>query len=386
MTPEARVAAAIEVLDDWLSGTAIEPALKGWSRRNRYAGSSDRAAIRDWVFSAIRRKRMAAAHGGGESGRALMIGMCRLLHADPDRIFTGEGYGPPPLSDTERAGTLPSDLAPAVLADWPDWLWADTVAVLGKRVMDQLELMKLQAPVILRVNLARTTREDAAAALLLDDIETAQHDLSPAALTVTTNTRRVSQSEAYRSGLVELQDAASQAVVDFADPRPGETVLDYCAGGGGKTLAIAARTGARVTAHDANPGRMADLPERAKRAQADVRIVTDPSGVFDLVFCDVPCSGSGSWRRDPAGKWRLTPDDLARLNRTQAEILDKATGCVAPKGRLAYATCSILPAENADQIAGFLIRNPDWEMLRSHQFTPLDGGDGFFIAVLARKS
>jgi len=178
-----------------------------------------------------------------------------------------------------------------------------------------------------------------------------------------------------------LQDASSQGVVAALGVGPGQRVLDYCAGGGGKTLALAA-LGAQVDAHDANPQRMAGLPARAARAGAAVRIVARPLPPYDLVVMDVPCSGSGSWRRDPQGKWALQADRLAALLATQAGILD---GCAAWGTRLAYATCSLLRNENEGQIAGFLARHPGWHVLFERRFSPLQGGDGFFVALLAQS-
>jgi 16S rRNA (cytosine967-C5)-methyltransferase len=168
----------------------------------------------------------------------------------------------------------------------------------------------------------------------------------------------------------------------------GARVLDYCAGGGGKTLAMGARLSLRLFAHDAEPRRMRDLPERAGRADISVRIL-DRDGVahaapFDLVLADAPCSGSGSWRRDPEGKWRLTEARLAELCALQAQILDRCADLVAPGGRLAYATCSLLDVENRTQITRFLARSHGWRRDSELRLTPLQGGDGFYLAVLAR--
>jgi 16S rRNA (cytosine967-C5)-methyltransferase len=176
-------------------------------------------------------------------------------------------------------------------------------------------------------------------------------------------------------------------VVQALPLQPGMSVLDYCAGGGGKTLALAARLRGPVSAHDANPGRMRDLPERAGRAGARVRLVEKPArhAPFDLVLADAPCSGSGSWRRDPEGKWRLTPETLARLQETQAAILDRAAQMVRAGGWLAYATCSMLLRENRGQVDAFLARHDGWRLQQDHAFTPVQGGDGFYLALLQRS-
>jgi 16S rRNA (cytosine967-C5)-methyltransferase len=204
------------------------------------------------------------------------------------------------------------------------------------------------------------------------------------ALRVAEGATRIDRSAAYADGTIELQDAASQAVVLALPLAPGMRVLDFCAGGGGKTLAIAARTGAAVSAHDAHPARMRDLPARAARAGARVQIAGRPGPGFDLVLADAPCSGSGSWRRDPAGKWRLTADGLAATLDLQAQVLDQAAACVAPGGWLAYATCSVLWAENDGQAARFAARSPGWTAGPAQAWSPLAGHDGFFLSLFRR--
>jgi 16S rRNA (cytosine967-C5)-methyltransferase len=183
-----------------------------------------------------------------------------------------------------------------------------------------------------------------------------------------------------------LQDASSQAVVDALPLADGCRVLDHCAGGGGKTLAMAARARLVLFAHDANPERMADLPERARRAGTAVTITANPEAEapFDLVLVDAPCSGSGSWRRDPQGKWALTPERLETVRREQAAILQRVAPMVRPGGWIGYATCSLLQSENQEQIATFLAVAPGWTRATERVFTPLDGGDGFYLATLRR--
>jgi len=387
MTPAARVAAAIEVLDAWLGGAALERALTNWARAHRFAGSKDRAAIRDHVFDAARCRRSCAALGGAETGRGLMIGALREAGVPLGEVFSGEGYAPAPLAPGEGAGAAWADLPEAVRFDCPDWLEAPLRASLGADFAPVMEALRHRAPVFLRVNLAKGAREAAKAALAAEGIETQPHPLSATALEVRAGARRVQASAAYREGLVELQDAASQAVVDLLPVAPGARVLDFCAGGGGKALALAAR-GARVTAHDADPGRMSDLPARAARAGAGIAVLAPgerPAAAgYDLVLADAPCSGSGAWRRSPEGKWRLTPVKLDELRAIQASILDEITAFIAPGGGLAYATCSLIEAENGDQIAAFLSRHPGWRVSAERRFTPRDGGDGFYVAHLTR--
>lgn len=394
MTPAARLSAGIEILDALAvgleDGQAVEKTLTGWARRNRYAGSGDRAAIRDLVFDILRRKRSCAASGGGNSGRALVLGYLRQSGQEPADFFTGETYAPAPLSRAERAFSPQlSTLPMPVRLDHPDWMTADLTQSLGPDYAEVMHVLRRRAPVFLRVNTARTSLEKARQSLARDEIATRPVPLAGTALEVLEKPRRVAQSHAYRHGLVELQDAASQAVVLALDLPDTGRILDYCAGGGGKSLAMKALSRAEVFAHDIAPQRMCDLPARARRA--GVRIAhlpheqLDNVAPFDLVLCDAPCSGSGAWRRAPAGKWSLTPERLADYVKTQAEILDRASALVAREGTLAYATCSLFKRENLFQAAEFANRNPSFSMQYQRFFTPLEGGDGMFIALFKRK-
>ena len=387
MTPAARVAAASGILDQVLEGQSAEQSLTNWARQSRFAGSGDRAAVRDLVFDALRRQRSLAWVGGCLSGRGLMIGRIRYDGEALSNIFTGEGHAPAALSAEEEVPTPSLEGAPdPVRLDCPDWFWPEIEGSLGEDTERILTCLQGRAPVHLRVNTSRTSVDGAIRSLGQDDIAVETVPLSPTALLVTENPRRVHSSAAYLEGLVELQDAASQAVVDVLLPfAKGATVLDYCAGGGGKALHLAAGGAARVVAHDADPRRMRDIPARAKRAGLRVEISEAAHGEFDCVLIDVPCSGSGAWRRQPEAKWRLTPERLANLNATQDAILETAKKHVAPGGILAYATCSLLSVENDVRVDTFLSQNADWsEVVRRH-FTPLDGGDGFFVAALQKE-
>jgi 16S rRNA (cytosine967-C5)-methyltransferase len=382
MTPAARLSTAMDVLDRILAGGPVEMVLTNWGRGNRYAGSGDRAAIRDLVFDALRCKRSFAAHGGGMTGRGLILGGLRAAGQATD-IFSGEGYAPAPVTEAD-AGHAPD--AGAAALDCPDWLYPLFQTSLGQDTTAVLRAMQRRAPVFLRVNTARGDMDQALQALADDGIVAEPVDDVRNALQVTANARKIQNGAAYVSGLVELQDLSSQAVIDTLPLRHGMRVLDYCAGGGGKTLALAAALGGPVDAQDADPRRMADLPERAKRAGARVQIIDQPKGRYDLVLADAPCSGSGSWRRDPQGKWALTPARLADLIALQAAVLDAACRHVGPNGMLAYVTCSLLQCENQAQVTAFLARHAGWQVSHTQAWTPISGGDGFFLAILARKA
>jgi 16S rRNA (cytosine967-C5)-methyltransferase len=394
MTPAARVQTAVELLDRVLAGEAAERVLTAWARANRFAGSGDRSAIRDLVYDALRRRRSRAVRGGTDTGRGLMLG--QLVESggtphDADRLFDGSRHGPPPLTDAERAYlATPPVLSAADAADLPDWVQVELARDWGTDAPVIADALRHRAPVFLRVNLARTTREAVAGRLAAEGIATHPHPMVDTALQVTDGARRVQASEAYGSGLVEVQDVASQAVVAELPLHPGMRVLDYCAGGGGKALAILGRCpGAVVTAHDADPARMADLPARAARAGVEIpRIATADLpcvGLFDLVLCDAPCSGSGAWRRAPEARWRLTPEGLSRITAMQDRVLAAASRLVAPDGLLAYATCSLFEAENGARIAAFLAAFPGWQLGTARRWSPLDGGDGFYLACLSRR-
>ncbi|MDF1621579.1 RsmB/NOP family class I SAM-dependent RNA methyltransferase [Pseudothioclava nitratireducens] len=386
MTPAARLSAAIDILDQIRAGGPAEQVLTNWARGNRFAGSGDRAAIRDLVFDALRCWRSFAALGGAETGRGMMLGALRARGVDPSTLFTGARFAPAPLSAAESAaGHDPGPQARARM-DWPDWLIPQLEESLGEDFAAVSLLMQARAPGFLRINHARTDRAGAIAALAAEGIVAAPHPLAETALEVQDGARRVQRSKAYETGLVELQDAASQAAVEDLPLVPGLRVLDYCAGGGGKALAMAAACPeARISAHDIDAGRMRDLAPRAARAGARIETCApgQARGVYDLVLVDAPCSGSGTWRRTPEAKWRLTPERLAELCALQADILTRASDHVAPGGRLAYMTCSLLRAENEDRIAAFSAQG-GWRIESQRRLGPLAGGDGFFVTVLKK--
>ena len=388
MTPAARIQAVIEVLDRIGAGAPAEAALTNWARGARYAGSSDRAAVRSHVFDVLRQRASAAAYGGGTGGRALMIGYLRRAHAPLGELFQGRVYGPQPLSlaERERLAVQP-DLTPSARLDMPAWLIPELERSLGPAMAHYCALSRQRAPVFLRANLARTSRERVIADLGACGIEAVAHPLSPSAVELSGNPRGLRGLALFENGEVELQDAASQAVVDLLGVGPRLRVLDFCAGGGGKALAMAAR-GARVFAHDAVPARMADLVARAARAKARIEVLAPGTaalhGPYDLVLVDAPCSGSGAWRRSPEGKWSLTQSRLSEFQDRQLAILGEAAKFVAQAGVLAYATCSVLGSENEDQIERFTERHQGWRCIVQRRLGLDAGGDGFFTAHLTR--
>jgi 16S rRNA (cytosine967-C5)-methyltransferase len=385
MTPGARIASVIEILHDMNDGLAAEQALTRWARRSRFAGSKDRAAIRDHVFDVLRCRSSAAHYGKAATPRALMVGLLHMQGADLAALFCGDGHAPAPLNPAELTfPASPDDTA----TRWnlPEWLMPQFTASLGSTAEATALALQGRAPVVLRVNLARTNISAAVGQLNAAGISTAPNALCATALTVTEGARKIRNSAPYLEGMVELQDAASQAVA--AALPSGGRVLDYCAGGGGKALAIAADRTRQVCAHDIDPRRMSDLPQRAERAGVVINQVATADllsdAPYDVVLCDAPCSGSGAWRRSPEGKWTLTQARLEELTALQDRILEAAAALTAANGTLAYATCSVLRAENEDRVAAFLAHHTGWIRTFEQRFDVSAEGDGFYTAHLMR--
>lgn len=403
MTPSARLSAAIAVLDHILAGQTAEHALTQWGRASRFAGSGDRHAVRDLVFDALRCKRSFAALGGGMTGRGLILGGLRAGGAQADHIdtlFCGQGHAPHAIGPADDARTPQG----AEALDLPDWIMPDLARSLPN-VPEFAAALTARAPVFLRVNQAKATVSSLIQELAEQGVAARPVNNLKNALQVIEGARKLQSTDAISEGRAELQDASSQAVIAALELPKSGRILDFCAGGGGKILNIASQLhdvkDIKLFAYDANPRRMVDLLPRAAKANASVQVLdclpensnfNANSDGYDLILTDVPCSGSGSWRRDPQGKWALTAQKLADIRQLQGEILDQAACLLAPDGQLAYSTCSVLRAENEDQVAAFLQRNAHFECRLMHRFglsdLPADDrqGDGFFLAVFARAA
>ncbi|MEM7687107.1 MAG: RsmB/NOP family class I SAM-dependent RNA methyltransferase [Pseudomonadota bacterium] len=394
MRPDARAQSAIEILDIWLSSEQdLDRILTDWGRRSRYAGSGDRRAIADLVYNATRRMRSSAWIAGSDdvtvSGRALIHGNLIQAGLETSGVFTGERHAPAPLSETEIAAQRSLESAPRLVrTDMPEWL-APWVATLSDA---DLLALRDRASVDLRVNSLKTDLAAARQSLATDGIITEPLPGIVNALRVRDGAHRVHLSAAYLGGLVEIQDAGSQQLALLAKARPGERILDLCAGGGGKALAMAAAAAggrAIIHAYDVSSARLEALPARAKRAGASIEIIDRKTleksyGTYDVVFVDAPCSGSGAWRRNPDAKWRLTEARLQSLIAVQSELLEQARELLQPEGRIIYGTCSILDGENASQIDQFLKRHPTWSLVDQLHLLPSSGTDGFFGALLSQ--
>jgi 16S rRNA (cytosine967-C5)-methyltransferase len=309
-----------------------------------------------------------------------MLGVLRARGIAPETVFTGEGHAPLPLSDEEAATAATTEAKD--LWNLPHWLIPEFERSLAEGAKSAALALQDRAPVTLRVNLAKISRAEAAAMLRAEGMTAVENPLAAGALSLSGGERRLRASSAYIGGYVELQDAASQAVIE-ALPEANKC-LDYCAGGGGKALAMAAQPGRYVFAHDIDPNRMKDLEARAARAGVKIPQLTAArvaqEAPFDLVLCDVPCSGSGSWRRAPEAKWAFTPARLEALRAMQDSILEQSARLLDRPGVLVYATCSVLKVENEDRVEAFLARNPKWRCTFQRRFDITKNGDGFFTA------
>jgi 16S rRNA (cytosine967-C5)-methyltransferase len=427
MTPGARIAAAIEILSD--IETRHRPAadaLKDWGLSHRFAGSKDRAALASLVFDALRCRASAAWIMGAETPRAIVIGSLREMRGlsvdDIAALANGEGHAASPLSEDERTrlATATLDGTPDhVRGNYPEWLAPAFTAAFGDNAAAEGAALAARAPLDLRVNSLKAKREKAQAAL--SHLNAKPTPLSPLGLRLPLSEDGRSPSlagePAYVKGLVEIQDEASQLAALLCAAQPGEQVLDLCAGGGGKTLALAAAMDNRgqIYATDSEARRLAPLYARLERAgtrNVQIRtprrgqdVLADLEARCDLVLVDAPCTGTGTWRRNPDAKWRIRPGALEQRIKEQDEVLDTAARFVKPGGRIVYVTCSLLRDENEDRLAAFLARHPDFGAVSAQEaveaanlpqlaefahkdglrLSPLTSGtDGFFIGSLRR--
>lgn len=430
MTPAARISAAIDVLADIdMRRRPASDALKDWGLSHRFAGSKDRAAIASLVYDTLRRKASANWLMGAETPRATVLGMLTLQrHLDVpaiETLFSGERFAPEPLTAEETSRLLSGSLADAPVAvagDFPEWIEASLSRTFGADLVAELQALAERAPLDLRVNTLKAGREDLKNALHHLPLQDTPH--SPIGLRVVPSEDQrgpaIQSEPEFLKGELEIQDEGSQLAAFLTAVRSGEQVVDLCAGGGGKTLALAAQmnNSGQIYATDSDQRRLAPIHERLERAgirNVQVRTprgkadaVTDLNGQIDCVVVDAPCTGTGTWRRNPDAKWRLRPGSLSTRLNEQVAVLDRAAALVKPGGRIVYITCSVLPEENDDNVATFLERHSGFlsvpgadvlerallarlagelrMTLHGLQMSPLKTGtDGFYLAVLQRR-
>ncbi len=419
MTPAARIQSAIDIL------AALEktdqPAdrlIKEYFRARRYAGSKDRAAVAERAFAILRHRFSLAWAMQDDSPRALVLASVARDGEDPDLLFTGQAHAPAPLTDDEhkRLGNPRATTPLHAEGEFPQFLLPELTRAFGDRVLREMAALQLRAPVDLRVNTLRRERGEVLNALAAQGFAAAATPFAPHGIRIAAGeaSSSLGRGAMFESGAFEFQDEAAQIAALLVGAGPGMRVLDLAAGAGGKTLALAAamRNRGEILACDIRQPALQELAARAARAGAKnirTRLLDDrapPDGAFDAVLLDAPCSGSGTWRRQPELRWKLTPKMLAQRIALQDELLDRAAGLVRPGGRLVYATCSILPSENQDRVAAFRRRHPAFRPVRAadawhaatgtppppgldgdFRATPLTTGtDGFYCAVLRATS
>ena len=441
MTPGARLQAAIELLTEIHAGSApADRAIAAYFRGRRYIGGKDRRDIVDRAYAVLRHRArldwwIARTDGSSSpSERQRMIAALVLLDGwSADRVagaFDGGQYRPRPLERREQelarkllGRKIEDREQPSwVRLEYPQWLEHQLRNVFAQNLEPEMLALGAEAPLDLRVNTLKSCREDAVTALAESRVEAVPTPLSPIGLRVH-GRPPLATLPSFRDGLVEVQDEGSQLVALLADARPGMRVVDFCAGAGGKTLAMAAamHNKGHIVACDVLRGRVDRAAVRLNRAgvhNVERRGLTserDPwvkrhAQSFDRVLVDAPCSGVGTWRRNPDAKWRFGADDLTQLIELQRNILDSAARLVKPGGRLVYATCSLLPAENAAQVEWLVASHPDFAIrpvktVWEETIHVVSGGstcpttepflqltpaahrtDGFFVAVLERHT
>ncbi len=431
MTPAARIAAAIELL------AAIEDAPRrpadavanDFFRNRRFIGSGDRRSVSERAWSVLRTRRRLAwwlERAGLPAHAALLVAASLLVEGwalgGVAQSFSGGRFAPAPLSSAQLAGlrslegrTLDHpDMPQAVRLEVPDWLMPGLRARFGDALEAEMTALSAPAPLDLRVNLLKTTREAACAALREEGLEAEPTPLSPWGLRLP-GRRAVTAGPAFQAGLVEIQDEGSQLVAALVGAAPGMRIADWCAGAGGKTLAMAMAMANRghIVACDVSVHRLEGAVRRWRRAgvfNAEQHLIRPGdkwtkrrAGTFDRVLVDAPCTGTGTWRRNPDARHRLAERDLLELLPRQAAILDQAAPLVRTGGRLVYATCSLLSDENEAQVSAFLSRHPGFALVPLTDAWPLEypppcpgpalaltplrhGTDGFFAAILARTA
>ncbi|MGX1196726.1 RsmB/NOP family class I SAM-dependent RNA methyltransferase [Parvibaculum sp. MBR-TMA-1.3b-4.2] len=431
MTPGARLSAAIDILVDiFRSETPADRIFENWARASRYAGSKDRAAVSAIVYGVLRHKAELAHAVGDDAPRLMAMGWLTLRAGEGAdavlALMTGEKHDPAPATEEEaaalKAAALPGpDIAPHIRLNYPEWLHPEFQDAFGERLEPELAALMDRAPTDLRANTLKASREDVMRALKEAGAEIEEGALSPWSIRLLKKAN-LPALKPFKDGLVEIQDEGSQLACLLAGAKPGEQVVDLCAGGGGKSLALAAtmENHGQIFACDLEARRLKALMPRAQRAGCrNIQTMplhlwvpggTDPdlaalAGRADLVLVDAPCSGTGAWRRSPDARWRLTTEKLAGYRAAQTEVLERAAPLVKPGGRLVYVTCSLLPSENEDRVAAFLAAHEDFaeEPWTKHwpedlprpaslsaialRLSPATSGtDGFFVSILRRRA
>jgi 16S rRNA (cytosine967-C5)-methyltransferase len=433
LTPGAQIAAAIDILTAIDTGERpADDVAADYFRRRRYIGAKDRAHIAGHVYAVLRHRAAldwwVTKHAVDAGARSRVLAALVLTEDwRPETVAAccdGRRYRPAPLSEAEdrlvqnlgRHTLRHPEMSRAVVNDMPEWLEPYLERVFGKGLEREMAALNTQAPIDLRVNLLKADRATTRRVLAAEGVEANPTPLSPIGLRLGGRVP-LGGLAAFKDGLVAVQDEASQITALLTGARPGMRVVDFCAGAGGKTLALAAQMANRgkLVACDVSAGRLEGAARRLRRAgvsnverrvlasERDKWIKRHARG-FDRVLVDAPCLGTGTWRRNPGDKWRITQQDLADLEVRQREILGSAARLVRPGGRVVYATCSLLHEENEAQAEAFLATEPEFSVVPTAQvwretiggaapggerylrLTPArHGTDGFFVAIFERQ-
>lgn len=433
MTPEARLAAAIELLDEIVraageAGPSADMIVRRYFASHRFAGSSDRREIVDWVYGTLRDWQALAWRvrkaGMGDTPRTVLIARLHSMRIDPATVLTGQGYAAEPLSEKERKMVEalaqdrehPTNLA---LYNCPGWLGGAARSRFGEYLDGELAALNDRAAMDIRVNALRANRAELLKALWAEGIKGEATKLAPHGIRLNENIN-LSAHPLLRGGRVEVQDEGSQIAAYLVDVGPGMNIVELCAGAGGKSLAMAAEmnNSGQIHAFDLSKTKLIEMKKRVQRAglrNVQVRqlaieeklratFLARAKGIADRVVLDVPCSGTGTWRRNPELRLRLTAQRLMELLETQNALLKEGATMVKPGGRMIYITCSFLPEENEGRIKQFLEEHPDWRTINWRKVTKREalaktislssmphalqlspgthGTDGFFVAIL----
>jgi 16S rRNA (cytosine967-C5)-methyltransferase len=430
MRPGGRASAAIEILNDVMERhRPAAEALKDWGKSHRFAGTSDRSAIGNLVYDALRQRASLGHAMGNAASRALVLAVLRWrwgMSVDGIAEICNEPHGPGALADEERASLenpRNGDAPPWVKGDYPEWLDPSFARAFGDERSRQGAALALRAPVDLRVNTLKISPEKVLQ--LFEKFHAVKGRFAAACIRLppppaSGRNPNVEAEPAHGRGWFEVQDEGSQIAATLTGAGPGEQCADICAGAGGKTLALAAlmENKGQIHAYDADRHRLRPIFERMQRAGArNIQVIpsdepqrlAELEGKMDMVLIDAPCSGSGAWRRKPDAKWRLKPQALQTRLADQRRLLEQGAGLVRPGGRLVYVTCSVLPEENSDQVEAFLQIHPAFTVApyadvwqknfpskppasadasaRALLLTPLDHAtDGFFISIMTRNT
>ena len=399
----SRACAAIDILDNYINGIPIEKALKEWFKKNRFAGSNDRRSIRDIIFDILRKRLILfypfQINNYSETGRILVLSYLYIYKRDTFSLsdIIDSKYFLPPIKNEEllilnRINDYIEKAPKNIVLNYPEFLEKKLTKTLGNNFNKVMEIFLERAPIYLRVNNLKTNLEDELYNLEKENILCEYCSVSKNALIIKTGEQFLKKSSSYQLGNVELQDLSSQLTTEFDEISIGKRILDFCAGSGGKSLAIASRlkNNADIFAHDINSFKLSNLLNRSIRAGARIKTLISNNlnkyeNFFDIVFVDAPCSGTGTWRRDPKIKWEINDQKINILSKNQYKIIKNSCKYLKKGGFLIYVVCSLLEDEGELVVNKFLINNQKFSIINKEFYHPINASDGFYYAILKKS-